>query len=197
MRGVSRRTFLAALAAALPTASFIRLAHAAAVDDLVARKSTLLALGEALLPSELGAARVAAIVDGFQRWIAGYREHAELVHGYGTSKLEWTGPTPATRWSVQLDELDRAGQRAHARPFAALTIAQRQHVVLTEHDVFKADRIPPTAKSPHVALALLSHFYGSYAATDLCYDAQIMRENCRPLAVSSRKPLTLARTART
>ncbi len=197
MRGVSRRTFLAALAAALPTASFVRLAHAAAVDDLAGRPQTLIALGDAVLPAELGRAGIAASVDGFQRWIAGYREGAELVHGYGTSKLTWTGPTPATRWATQLDALDRAGARAHARPFSSLTVAQRQELVRLELVDFKEDRIPPVGRSPHVALALLAHFYDSDAANDLCYEVQILRENCRPLAMSSRKPLPLARTRRT
>ncbi len=197
MRGVSRRTFLTALAGALPTVAFVRLAHAAAVDDLSGHPQTLRALGEAVLPAELGRARITTIVDGFQQWIAGYREHAELVHGYGTSKLEWTGPTPATRWATQLDDLDRASQRTQSRPFTALTIAQRQQLVQSELDAFKSDRIPPIGKCPHVALALLSHFYNSYAATDLCYNAQILRENCRPLAMSSRKPLPLAGAQRT
>ncbi len=196
MRGVSRRTFLAALAAAVPTASFVRRAHAAAVDDLVGRPETLRALGEAVLPSELGRARITANVDGFQRWIAGYREGAELVHGYGTSKLTWAGPTPATRWSTQLDELERAAQRAHARPFAALSIAQRQELVRLALVDFKEERMPPVGRSPHVALALLAHFFSSDAANDLCYEAQILRENCRPLAMSSRKPLPLAATRR-
>ena len=197
MLGVSRRTFLAALAGALPTASLVRFAHTAAVDDLVGRPQTLQALGEAVLPAELGRARVAAIVDGFQRWIAGYREHAELVHGYGTSKMEWTGPTPATQWATQLDQLVRAGQRTQSRPFAALTIAQRQQLVQLQLDGFKVDRIPPIGRCPHVALALLAHFYGSDAANDLCYEAQILRENCRPLAMSARKPLPLAGARRT
>ena len=194
MHGVSRRTFLAALSAALPTAAFVRLAHAAAVDELAGRPQTLRAVGEAVLPAELGRGGTATVVDGFQRWIAGYRENAELVHGYGSSKLESTGPTPATRWATQLDDLDRTARRTHNRSFAALTIAQRQQMVQVELNAFKIDRIPPIGRCPHVALALLAHFYASYAATDLCYDAQIMRENCRPLAASSRKPLPLART---
>ena len=197
MRGVSRRTFLAAVAAALPSAAFVRLAHAASVDDLAGRPQTLHALGEAILPAELGRARTMAIVDGFQRWIAGYRENAELVHGYGTSKLESTGPTPATRWAAQLDDLDRAGQRTRSRPFAALTIAERRQLVQVELDALKVERIPPIGRAPHVALALLAHFYSSDAANDLCYGAQILRENCRPLGTSSRKPLPLARTRAT
>lgn len=196
MPRLTRRTFLTAIAAALPAEAFIRLAHAAAVDDLAGLSPKMQALGEAVLPAELGRARIAAIVDQFQRWITGYREHAELVHGYGTSKLEWTGPTPATRWATQLDELDRAAARDHGRPFASVPIVQRQALVSSALTFFKEERIPPVGRCPHVALALLAHFYASDAATDLCYDAQIMRENCRPLAMSSRKPLPLAKRGR-
>lgn len=194
MHILSRRTFLGALAAVVPTAAFVRLAHAAAVHDLAASPLTLRALGDAVLPSELGRARTTAVVNGFQRWIAGYREGAELVHGYGTSKLEFTGPTPATRWATQVDALERAAQRAHGRGFPALTVAQRQALVQVELQPLKMDRIPPISRCPHVALAMLAYFYESHEATDMCYDAQILRENCRPLAAAVRKPLPLARS---
>src|SRR3954468_14478788 len=88
---LSRRAFLGTLAAALPAAALVRRAHAAAVDDLAASPRTLHALGEAVLPSELGAPGIRAAVTDFQRWIAGYRENAELLHGYGTSALEKSG----------------------------------------------------------------------------------------------------------
>ena len=76
-----------------------------------------------------------------------------------------------------------------------LTVAQRQSLVQTDLDAIKADRNPSVAQAPHVALALLAHFYGSREANDLCYDAVIARESCRPLAGSSRKPLPLATRA--
>src|SRR4051812_42640201 len=69
---LSRRAFLGTLAAAIPAAAFVRRAHAAAVDDLAASPRTLLALGEAVLPPELGTRGTRAAVSDFQRWIAGY-----------------------------------------------------------------------------------------------------------------------------
>ena len=95
---LSRRAFLGTLAAAIPAAALVRRAHAAAVDDIAADPRTLHAVGEAMLPSELGLPGTQAAVTDFQRWIAGYRENAELLHGYGTSALARSGPTPATRW---------------------------------------------------------------------------------------------------
>jgi len=196
MPAFSRRAFLGTLAAALPAATLVRQAHAAAVDELSASPLTLRALGEAVLPAELGAAGVRASVEAFQRWIAGYRENAELVHGYGTSALERSGPTPATRWAAQLDALEASARRAHRRSFPALAVEQRRALVQADLDALKADRIPALGRAPHVAIALLAHFYSSAGATDLCYESVILRQNCRPLSASSRKPLPLARTRR-
>ncbi len=195
MPSLSRRAFVGALAAVFPSATLVRLAHAAAVDNIAADPHTMRALAETVLPGALGGPRTAAVAAGFQRWIAGYREGAELLHGYGTSKLERTGPTPATRWAQQLDALKARASKQHGKAFAMLTVAQRQSLVQTDLDAIKADRIPAVAQAPHVALALLAHFYGSREANDLCYDAVIARESCRPLAGSSRKPLPMATRA--
>jgi len=195
MPSLSRRAFVGALAAVIPSATFIRLAHAAAVDDIAVDTRTMLALGEAVLPSALGGPEIAKFVTRFQRWIAGYREGAELVHGYGTSMLERTGPTPATRWAKQLDALEAEARKQYGKAFALLTVAERRTLVQTDLDAIKAARIPAVVQAPHVALALLAHFYGSREANDLCYDAVIGRESCRPLATTSRKPLPLAEKA--
>ena len=187
---ISRRSFLGALAAAVPAVSLVRRAHALAVDELASSPRTLQALGEAVLPMELGSAETARVVRDFQRWIAGYREGAEVLHGYGTSQLERAGPTPATRWMAQLDALDAAARTlgGGTRSFAALPLARRRQLVQRELDAIKADRIPPVARARHVALALLAHYYGSSEATDRCYRASIGRQGCRPLAAPSRKP---------
>jgi hypothetical protein len=192
MHRLTRRTFLTTLAAALPVAALVRGAHAASVDDLAADPHRLNALGEAVLPSELGRAGVAAAVADFQRWIAGYRKNAELLHGYGTSTLARSGPTPATRWMTQLDALDAAARRSGARSFAALPLERRRTLVRSELDAVKGDRMPPVGRAPHVALALLSHWYAGADASDRCYEARIGKESCRPLATSGRKPLPLA-----
>ena len=193
MTRLSRRAFLGALAAAVPAAALVRRAHAAAVDDIAASPRTLHALGEAVLPSELGRTGTAAAVVAFQRWIAGYHENAELLHGYGTSTLERSGPTPATRWASQLDALDRTARAEGARSFAALPLEQRREIVRGELAAVKGDGLPSVGRAPHVALALLAHWYDTPDATDRCYEARIGKESCRPLATSARRPLPLAR----
>lgn len=190
---LSRRAFLGTLAAAIPAGALVRRAHAAAVDDIAASPRTLHALGEAVLPSELGRAGMQAAVTDFQRWIAGYREGAELLHGYGTSTLGKAVPTPATRWAAQLDALDAMARKAGARSFAELPLERRREMVRVELTALKADRIPSVGRAPHVALALLAHWYGTADAIDRCYEARIGKESCRPLAASARKPLPLAK----
>src|SRR5262249_37180330 len=116
MPTLSRRTFLASLATVVPIATIVRRAHAPAVEHLQGDPATLVALGETVLPATaLGRSGVTKAVAAFRDWSAGYRENAELVHGYGTSRLRSTGPTPLTRWTKQLDDLDAAAQAAHKK----------------------------------------------------------------------------------
>ncbi|CAN5755485.1 hypothetical protein BH11GEM1_BH11GEM1_04740 [soil metagenome] len=173
-------------------AAIVRRAHAAAIHELATNPQTLHALGAAILPSELGIAGTAAAVDAFQRWLSGYREHAELVHGYGTSALAYAGPTPATRWATQLEALDLAARRNGSRSFAAMPLDQRRMMVRAELDKLTLTSMPAVGRAPHVAIALLSHWYGSTDATDRCYHASIGKQQCRPLATSGRAPLPLA-----
>jgi hypothetical protein len=193
---LSRRTFLASLAASVPLAGIVRRAHAAAVEHLQGDPATLLALGEIVLPAAaLGKNGVAKAVTAFRDWGAGYREGAELVHGYGTSRLRTAGPTPLTRWAKQLDELDAAAQSAHKKPFRAITASQREAIVRAALQGQRLDRLPGIADASHVSLALIAHFYDSADAADVCYEAKIGKNQCRPLAASTRKPLPLARVS--
>jgi hypothetical protein len=188
---LSRRTFLASLAAAVPLVAITRRAHAAAVTHLQTDSATLDALAEAVLPSSLGRSGARAESAAFRDWGAGYRENAEINHGYGTSRLRTTGPTPMMRWSAQLDALDAAAQRAHQKRFRDLGVAQRQELVRAAVKGERLDRIPGVVDANHVAIAMLAHFYDGSAANDLCYEAKIGKATCRPLAASSRKPLPM------
>ena len=191
---ISRRAFLTWAAGAIPVAAIARRAHAHAIAALSTERApatTLHALAEVVLPSELGRAGQTREVDSFRRWMIEYREHAELTHGYGTSRIRYSGPTPATRWTSQLDVLDAAAQKQFGSAFAALPIAQRGELVRAALAGAKLDRMPSVADADHVAVALLAHFYASSEANDLCYGVAIGRETCRPLAQSTRKPLPL------
>jgi hypothetical protein len=192
MPTLTRRGFFASVAGALPLAVIVRQAHAAAVAHLESDDATLIALAEVVLPTTaLGKAGVTRATTAFRNWGASYREGAELVHGYGTSRLRTTGPTPLTRWTKQLDDLDASAQSAHQKAFRILSVAERTALVRSALQGQRVDRMPGVADASHVALALLAHFYESSAAADLCYEAQIGKNQCRPLAASSKKPLPL------
>ncbi len=180
---LSRRAFLGWLASAFPAAAIVRRAHALAVEHLADDAQILRAIGEVVLPAELGVAGQHAAVANFQKWIAGYREGAELLHGYGTSALEFAGPTPATQWSAQIAKLGPS--------FASQSLNARRSTITAQLNQINNARIGNVGRSPHVALALLSHFYASPGATDLCYESRIGKQTCRPLAASTRKPLPL------
>jgi len=196
---ISRRAFLAWAAGAIPGAVVVRRAHALSVSALSgtgAPSATLRALGDVVLPSELAATGIDRAVTAFKGWMTGYREHAELTHGYGTSRIRYSGPTPVTRWTSQLDALDAAARKTFSAPFASISLERREEIVRAVLAGAKLDRIPAVGDADHVAVALLAHFYGSSAATDLCYGAAIGREQCRPLAQSSREPLPVHASAR-
>ena len=193
---ISRRSFCAALSAVLPIGIVVRRAHALSIDALSGTRSlarTLYYVGDTVLPSELGAAGVTRVVGAFQRWIAGYREHTELTHGYGTSRLRFTGPTPATRWSTQLDALDATAHRRFRRAFIELPFDRREALLREALASERLDRMPSVADANHVAVALLAFFYDTPEATDLCYGAKIGKQTCRPLAESPMHPIELRR----
>jgi len=191
MPTLSRRTFLASLASAVPLAVVVRRAHAAAAVHLASEPATLDALAEAILPAALGGVGRTKEVAAFREWGTGYREGAELNHGYGTSRLRSLGPTPLTKWTTQLDELDTRAQSKYQRNFHELPVADRVALVRAALEGHRVDRMPGIADASHVSLALLAHFYDSSVATDLCYEARIGKATCRPLADSARKPLPM------
>jgi hypothetical protein len=193
---LSRRGFFAALASVVPVAIVVRHAHAAAAAHVQSDPATLDALAEVVLPAaSLGRTGLRRATTAFRAWGTDYREGAELNHGYGTSRLRLTGPTPLTRWTTQLDALDAAARAAHNKAFRALNVAERTALVRAVLQGQRVDRMPSVADAPHVALALVAHFYDSSAANDLCYEAKIGRATCRPLGEAPRKPLPLLRVS--
>lgn len=190
---LSRRSFVAALSSAVPVVMLVRRAYALSAEAMAtgAPATVLRALAEVVLPSELGRAGSRQVVTDFQRWIDGYRQGVEVTHGYGTSRLRFTGPTPATRWAGQLEALDAESRRRHAKPFAEITAERREAIVREALSQDRLDRIPAVGEARHVAIALLAFFYDSPAATDLCYEARIGRQTCRPLAQAGMQPVKI------
>ena len=156
----------------------------------------LAALAAAVLPAELGAAGTSRAATDFQRWMDGYRPGAEVNHGYGTARIERLNADPRPQWRSQLSALDADARRAGGRSFAGLPVDQRQAIVRTALAGERGESLPAPLAARHSALALLAHFYESPAATDLCYESQIGRQQCRPLAAQSERPVALGRRGR-
>jgi hypothetical protein len=178
---IRRRQFLGWMAGFIPAVAIVRGAHRLSIAELNAAPETLDALGLAILPKELGEAQILRVVAAFRAWLDGYRENAELLHAYGASRLTCSGPTPATRWIAQLDQLGKS--------FASLSIGERQAIVRSALGGERNVSLGSPERANHVAIGLLSFFYASSAATDLCYEAAIGKNTCRPLARSPERPI--------
>jgi hypothetical protein len=151
----------------------------------------VVALAGAVLPSELGKDGAAGAARRFTRWLAGYRPGAEALHPYGSAEIGRLPPSPAAAWSAQLAALDAAARRELGAGFASLGVADRQSLVRVALAGSKLGPMPAPLSASHVAVGLMSHFFGSPEGTDLCYRAQIRKGACRPLATASRQPLPL------
>ena len=149
--------------------------------------ATLRALAEVVLPASLGPVRRAEVVEGFQQWLRGYREGAELDHGYGHPRLRSTGPTPAAGYARQLGALEDAA-RAAGQAFAELPRAGQQALVEGALAEAGLEDLPERPDGRHVAADLMSFFFRSAAANDLCYGAAIGRDECRGLPGSEDRP---------
>ena len=151
------------------------------------------ALATAVLPGELDADSARRAADAFLGWTRDYRAGAELSHGYGSARIRSAGADPSTRWALQLRSLDSDARRAHGRGFAALDSEQRRTLVRAQLAGERAASLGSAGAAQHVAVALLAHFYGSPAATDLCYEVRIGPNTCRPLSQSAQRPVPLRR----
>jgi len=190
MRTPSRRRFLLVLGSLIPVPLVARRLHRAAVADL--DPVALRAVARVLLPSELGDPGMERVVSGFEQWLAGYREGAELLHGYGTGVIRTTGPSPALRWNTQLRDLAAAARSRHGVSIDHVPMAEREGLVREALAGVRLANLLQFDRAPHITLGLLGYFYASPEANDLCYQARIGAMSCRRLDRSPAKPLPLA-----
>jgi len=143
-----------------------------------------------VLPVSLGAARVNATVDKFVAWTRGYREGVPLAHGYGHPRLQKTGPSPVPRYGVQLASLDREARGKGGR-WGALDLEARRALLDAAFTAAGIRNLPPRPAGLHVVADLMAFYFRSSEANDDCYKAQINREICRPLLVTTKRPALL------
>src|SRR4051812_90849 len=79
-----RRAFVARLAGVMAAWPLFGRRVNIAIPRLAPNASLLEALGDAVLPAELGPYGTTRAANEFQQWMDGYRPGAEANHGYGT-----------------------------------------------------------------------------------------------------------------
>lgn len=195
---LSRRTFVSWLSGIGATLGFgVRARHSSAKAPEATEQAGALdgamirSLAEAVLPAELGKDGFARVSRNFAAWAAGYRQGVELVHPYGSSEVRVTGESPVPRWRSQLTALDGDARAAHQRRFSALTPEQRRELITRVIESERVNRLPDPLQANHVSMALLAWYFATTEAADLCYNAQIGRNQCRPLVNAPRQPLPL------
>lgn len=158
---------------------------------------TLLPVASAVLPAELGAARIERATAAFARWIASFKAGEETLHPYGSERLGTTGASPAAMWAEQLTALDADARASHGGPFRTQSLANRTALVQAAlAKVQLGARLPSPISAPHVAIALLAHFAESAEGVNLAYSRTIDPKQCRPLASAPNIPVTIGRGGR-
>jgi hypothetical protein len=183
-----RRRILQLLAAAAGTVPFRSWqAWAQTVTFPGNQASTLEAVALVTLPASLGREAMRAEAKSFEKWVQDYRPGADTDHGYGHTRVVPLPASPAPLYLEQLAALKpelASGDRERARA-----------AVITSMEKAGIKDLAPYGRGRHVAADLMSHYFLSDAANDLCYEAAIQRHECRGLKNSDLPPLPLRKQA--
>ena len=142
---------------------------------------TLRAVARTVLPASFGDSALDALADRFAEWVRGYKPGAEMEHGYGAPRLRNKPPSPAATYLTQLADLERPG-------FVRLDTGARRAAIDSALSTGKVDAMPNAPAGKHVVVDLMSWYFNSSDAADLCYGAAIRREDCRGFAGGSAPP---------
>ncbi len=152
---------------------------------------TLRAVAEAMLPAELGDEGRERAVAAFEGWSDGLEPVAELSHPYLVPEIRYSAPDPRPGWAAQLEGLEKECRSRHGVSFAAIDMPERRKMLARPLGQAGPGLGSP-ANANHVAVALMSHFFASPTATDLCYRRGISKQQCRGLEGAGAEPEMLA-----
>ena len=196
----TRRSFLK-LAGALAASSAVgctlethipEASGAPATDRVTGFDRVLLdAVGDAVLPAELGDKRRDVVIGQFVAWVDGYDPVAEEMHGYGYSDVRYLPPDPAPAWRAQLAALDILARKSRQQPFVKLPLDARRELLAPMMKAQGGDRLPDPLSAQHIAVALLAHWASSPDAWDLALGAKVLPGTCRVLGDANAKPLPI------
>lgn len=148
---------------------------------------TLRAIGEAVLPDELGDDGRERAVRAFERWSDALEPVAELSHPYLVPEIRYSGPDPRPGWVAQLEGLEKESESRLGMALSDLDVPGRRALLARPLGESEAALGAPQ-NADHVALALMAHFFGSAIATDLCYGRAIRKELCRSIEGAEDEP---------
>ena len=154
---------------------------------------TLRAVGEAVLPAELGDEGRERAVAAFERWSDGLEPVAELAHPYLVPETRYSGPDPRPGWAAQLQGLEKECRARFGSELGEIAVAGRRK--LLAGPVGQAGTgLGSPSNADHVAVALMAHFFRSPTATDLCYWRVIAKQQCRGVDGALGEPVPVAAT---
>ena len=192
---MTRRLWLrlvGAVAAALPLSSLRAFAWAQGQPAPALNTATLGAIAEVVLPSVLTAVERADAVRGFAEWVAGYRPGADAGHGYGTTRLRRTAPSPASVYPDQLAALEAAAKTEGAASLSALAIDARRRIIEAALTTpARVTQLPSQPNGVHVIADFMGRFFHGPTGYNLAYRAAIDRDDCRGLDGSDAPPAPL------
>ncbi len=135
-------------------------------------------LAAVVLPGSLGREGAEGVAQKFERWVRDYKAGAELDHGYGVTRIRYQPVSPAPAYLVQLDAL--------RGPFRSVDSGAKRQAI--EAALAKITALPRTPDGRHIIADLMSFYFHSSEANDLCYRAAIERYRCRGLEGSQNPP---------
>ncbi len=188
---MKRRTLLQWLAAIPAVVPFESIRLFAQPRELTTDAVTALhEIAPTVLPATLGDIRARSVTDKFVAWTRGYREGVALAHGYGHPRLEKSGPSPVPAYIAQLASLTTEAKARGGR-WSALDPESRRSILDAAFVKAGVRNLPPRPLGQHVVADLMAFYFRSSEANDDCYHALINREVCRPIAITTKRPVAL------
>jgi hypothetical protein len=92
---------------------------------------------------------------------------------------------------AQLAALD-AGAKSRGGRFGSLPLDTRRALLDEALTAAKVTQLPARPAGGHVVSDLMAFFFRSSEANDLAHRARIGRQVCRPIALTTRRPATIA-----
>ncbi|MEO5762758.1 MAG: hypothetical protein ABIR28_10655 [Vicinamibacteria bacterium] len=189
---MNRRTWFETVAAIAGVLHFGRVrAWAQTASFPLGQTVPLRAIGEAVLPESLGEEGRARVVTDFTVWLRDWKEGVDRDHGYGFTRIVRTDSSPAGHYVAQIEALDALAM-TRGGSFAKATIADRRAILNEVISNAKIEALPGRPNGGHIATDLMSFFFESSEANDLCYRAAIGKDTCRGLPGSDERPEALS-----